>query len=73
MASQVTKHVTGETAGYVANSTFTVSYTCTDGTDGTLTLKDGPDGRGHGPAHRHLVLAVGDGQAGDQGRQLRLG
>ncbi len=37
----VTKHVTGETAGYVANSTFTVAYTCTDGTDGTLTLKDG--------------------------------
>ena len=30
----VTKHVTGETAGYVAGSTFTVSYTCTDGTDG---------------------------------------
>ncbi len=37
----VTKHVTGETAGYVANSTFTVSYTCTDGTDGTLVLTDG--------------------------------
>ena len=37
----VTKHVTGETAGYVAGSTFTVSYTCSNGTDGTLTLKDG--------------------------------
>ena len=37
----VTKHVTGETAGYVAGSTFTVSYTCSDGTVGTLTLKDG--------------------------------
>ena len=29
----VTKHVTGETAGYVADSTFTVKYTCDDGTD----------------------------------------
>jgi large repetitive protein len=37
----VTKHVTGETAGYVPGSTFTVSYTCTDGTTGTLTLTDG--------------------------------
>ena len=37
----VTKHVTGETGGYVANSTFTVSYTCSDGSNGTLTLKDG--------------------------------
>jgi hypothetical protein len=37
----VTKHVTGETAGYVAGSTFTVSYSCSDGTTGTLTLKDG--------------------------------
>jgi hypothetical protein len=37
----VTKHVTGETGGYVAGSTFTVSYTCTDGTTGTLTLTDG--------------------------------
>ena len=26
----VTKHVTGETAGYVADSTFTVSYSCSD-------------------------------------------
>jgi hypothetical protein len=37
----VTKHVTGETAGYVAGSTFTVTYSCTDGTSGTLTLVDG--------------------------------
>jgi hypothetical protein len=37
----VTKHVTGETAGYVANSTFTVGYSCSDGSSGTLTLKDG--------------------------------
>ena len=37
----VTKHVTGETAGYVAGSTFTVSYSCSNGTDGTLVLKDG--------------------------------
>ncbi len=37
----VTKHVTGETAGYVAGSKFTVAYTCTDGTSGTLTLTDG--------------------------------
>ena len=40
----VTKHVTGETAGYVADSTFTVSYTCSNGTEGTLTLKDGQTG-----------------------------
>jgi hypothetical protein len=37
----VTKHVTGETAGYVADSTFTVAYSCSDGTTGTLTLTDG--------------------------------
>jgi LPXTG-motif cell wall-anchored protein len=37
----VTKHVTGETGGYVAGSTFTVSFSCSDGTTGTLTLKDG--------------------------------
>ena len=40
----VTKHVTGETAGYVAGSTFTVSYSCSDGTTGTLTLKDAQTG-----------------------------
>ena len=27
----VTKHVTGETGGYVAGSTFTVDYTCSNG------------------------------------------
>ena len=40
----VTKHVTGETAGYVAGSTFTISYACSNGTDGTLVLKDGQTG-----------------------------
>ena len=40
----VTKHVTGETGGYVAGSTFTVGYTCSNGTDGTLVLKDGQTG-----------------------------
>jgi len=38
---KVTKRVTGETAGYVANSTFTVSYKCTNGSSGTLTIADG--------------------------------
>ena len=37
----VTKAVTGETAGYVAGSTFTVSYTCVGGPSGTLTVADG--------------------------------
>ena len=37
----VTKHVTGATAGYVAGSTFTVTYRCTDGSSGTLTIADG--------------------------------
>jgi hypothetical protein len=37
----VTKHVTGETAGYVADSTFTVGYSCSDGSSGTLTLTNG--------------------------------
>ena len=37
----VTKHVTGATAGYVNGSMFTVDYTCSDGTDGSLTLSDG--------------------------------
>ncbi len=40
----VTKQVTGATAGYVAGSTFTVSYTCSDGTTGVLTLIDGGTG-----------------------------
>ena len=40
----VTKHVTGQTGGYVAGSTFTVSYTCSDASHGTLTLKDGDTG-----------------------------
>ena len=44
----VTKHVTGETGGYVAGSTFTVSYTCSDGTSGTLTLNDGDTGSVNG-------------------------
>ena len=35
-AFTVTKHVTGETAGYVANSTFTVTYSCSNGANGTL-------------------------------------
>ena len=37
----VTKHVTGATEGYVAGSTFTMSYDCSNGSDGTLTLADG--------------------------------
>jgi hypothetical protein len=37
----VTKQVTGETDGYVPGSTFTVSYLCDDGTEGTLELLDG--------------------------------
>ena len=37
----MTKHVTGETGGYVAGSTFTVRYSCSDGSTGTLTLTDG--------------------------------
>ena len=37
----VTKKVTGDTAGYVPASTFTVAYTCTSGASGTLTLADG--------------------------------
>ena len=37
----VTTAVTGETAGYVAGSTFTVSYTCTGVPSGTLTVADG--------------------------------
>ena len=40
-AFNVTKHVTGETGGYVAGSTFTVSYACSNGSTGTLTLTDG--------------------------------
>ena len=40
----VTKHVTGETGGYVADSTFTVAFSCSDGTSGTLTLIDGQTG-----------------------------
>ncbi|HEY5156087.1 MAG TPA: DUF5979 domain-containing protein, partial [Acidimicrobiales bacterium] len=37
----VTKHVTGETAGYVAGSTFTVHYVCGTVASGDLTLIDG--------------------------------
>ena len=37
----VTKAVTGATEGYVEGSTFTVSYDCSNGTDGTLTVADG--------------------------------
>ena len=34
----VTKRVTGQTTGYVEGSTFAVSYTCSDGTEGSVTL-----------------------------------
>ena len=69
----VTKHVTGETGGYVGDSTFTVSYSCSNGANGTLTLADGDTKAVTGlPLADHL-LAVGDRQAADQGRQLRLG
>ncbi len=44
----VTKHVTGETGGYVAGSQFTVSYSCSDGTTGTMTLIDGVTGSVNG-------------------------
>ncbi len=44
----VTKHVTGETAGYVAGSQFTVAYSCSDGTTGTLKLTDGQTGSVNG-------------------------
>ena len=50
----VTKHVTGETGGYVAGSTFTVSYSCSDGTSGTLT----PEGRRHRPASSNLPIGT---------------
>ena len=33
--------MTGATGGYVDGSTFTVSYDCTNGAEGTLTLADG--------------------------------
>ena len=37
----VTKHVTGETGGYVAGSTFTVPTPARTASNGTLTLTDG--------------------------------
>jgi hypothetical protein len=40
-AFEVTKQVTGATDGYVAGSTFTVAYDCTDGTQGSFQLTDG--------------------------------
>ncbi len=40
-AFNVTKHVTGETAGYVAGSQFSVAYSCSNGSTGTLKLTDG--------------------------------
>ena len=68
----VTKHVTGETGGYVAGSTFTVAYSCSNG---AIRHADAGrrrhQGRDH-PADRHDLHAVRDGQAADQGRQLRL-
>ena len=57
----VTKHVTGETGGYVADSTFTVSYSCSDGTTGTLTLTDGDTAGVTGLPHRTTCDALGDG------------
>ena len=69
----VTKHVTGETGGYVADSTFTVSYTCSNGTDGTLTLKDGQTGAVSGLPLLTTCALSETCEAGDQGRQLRLG
>ena len=56
----VTKHVTGETAGYVADSTFTVSYSCSDGTTGTLTLTDGSTAVGERSADRHDAAALSE-------------
>jgi LPXTG-motif cell wall-anchored protein len=38
---QVNKEVTGATEGYVLGSSFTVSYSCTNGASGSLTLQDG--------------------------------
>ena len=40
----VTKHVTGETGGYVAGTTFPVDYSCSNGASGTLHLTDGATG-----------------------------
>ena len=69
----VTKHVTGETGGYVAGSTFSVAYSCSGGLSGTLTLTDGQTKARVRPAHRHHLHPVGGGQAGHQRRQLRVG
>ena len=45
----VTKHVTGETGGYVANSTFTVHYVCTGPTRQPPATSRSPTARpGHG-------------------------
>ena len=68
----VTKHVTGETGGYVAGSTFTVAYSCSNGASGSLSLADG-DTKGVStlPIGTTCTLQRG-GQAADQGRQLRL-
>ena len=46
----VTKHVTGETGGYVAGTTFPVDYSCSNGASGTLHLTDGATGGRHRPA-----------------------
>ena len=70
----VTKHVTGETGGYVAGSTFSVAYSCSNGAAGTLSLTDGAD------QGRVSVLPIGTtctlsegAKPADQGRQLRVG
>ncbi len=69
----VTKHVTGETGGYVAGSTFPVDYSCSNGASGTLHLTDGATERRHRAASAHHLHPVGGRQATHQGRQLRLG